>query len=172
MLRLLAAAVISLLILGGLSLFIAGREGPAYGDVVERTNAKAAGAFSVDVTLSFSPTASDPFAVVEKQATPRPAVVLKLNGREILSVDKEIPAGELITANDVAGVVVGRNEFLVEADPPLDVANRAHAIRVRVQRDGKTVAEKTTWSEPGTRLVSRMLLDVPAEKQAEAAADE
>jgi hypothetical protein len=172
MLRLVAAAAISLLILGGLSLFMEGRARLSDGEVVERTNAKAAGAFSIDVTLSFSPSVSDPFALVEKQAAPKPAVVLKLNGREILSVDKEIPAGELITANDVAGVVVGQNEILVEADPPLDDANRAHAVRVRVQRDAKTVAEKTTWSEPGTRLVSRMVLDVPAAKQAEAPAHE
>lgn len=166
MMRLIAAVVISSLILGGLGLFIEKRDRRSASDVVERRIEAAEGKFSVDVTLSFSPATSDPFAVATERAEKKPVVVVRLNGSDLLSALEAPPAGELISIEKVDGVNIGENEFLVEADPPLSEANRAHAVRVRVLRDGQPIAEQTTWSEPGTRLVARFRLNVPAAKPA------
>ncbi len=167
MVRLIAAAVISSLILGGLGLFIEKRDRLSTADVVQRRDQAAAGKFSVDVTLSFSPATSDPFAVATESAEKKPVAVVRLNGNDLLSIREAPPAGELISMENVAGVIIGENEFLVEADPPLSEANRAHAVRVRVLRDGQPIAEQTSWSEPGTRLVARFRLNVPAAKPAQ-----
>lgn len=165
MFRLLAAAFISTLILGGLSLFIDRRDPRADIDVTQQVARAAEGKFSLDVTLSFSPASDDPFALVTKNAEKKPTLVVQLNGHQILATRDAVPAGELISVHDISGVGIGDNEILVEADPPLDDANRAHAVRVRVLRDGQPIAEQTSWSEPGTRLVARMRLNVPAVKQ-------
>lgn len=165
MVRLLAAAMVSALILGGLGLFIERRDPRADADIAYQADRAAEGQFSLDVTLSFSPAAEDPFALVTKGAEKKPGVLVQLNGRQVLATSEPVPAGELIAIPDVSGVVLGDNEILVEADPPLDDANRAHAVRVRVLRDGRPIAEQTSWSEPGTRLVARMRLNVPAPRQ-------
>ncbi len=172
MFRLLAAALVSTLILGGLSLFIDRRDPRADIDVTPRAARVAEGKFSLDVTLSFSPASDDPFALFTKNAEKKPTLVVQLNGHQVLATRDAVPAGELITVPDVSGVGVGDNEILVEADPPLEDANRSHAVRVRVLRDGQPIAEQTSWSEPGTRLVARMRLNVPEVKQAREAAHE
>lgn len=168
MLRLIAAALLSLLILGGLSLFIEKRAVESSTGVELYDAEAAAGTFSVDLTLSFSPAKSDPFAIALDPAEKKPILTVTLNGRRLLSAKEAPPAGELITIDHVEGIVVGENELLVEADPPLEEANRAHAVRVRVLRDGQPIAQETAWSEPGTRLVARFRLNVPAERRAEA----
>jgi hypothetical protein len=160
MIRLIAAALISAVILGGLTLFLNRRDLRAEAGAPREVQ-RAAGTFSMDVTLSFSPASEDPFALVTDDAEKKPSVIVQLNGKQILATSEAIPAGESIAVADVSGVVVGENEVLVEADPPLEDANRAHAVRVRVLRDGSPIAEETSWSEPGTRLVARMQLNVP-----------
>jgi hypothetical protein len=166
MIRVILAAALSILILGGLSLFMERRGRSAGHEVVRQESQEAAGRFSLDVTLSFSPAAEDPFALVTKEAKAKPGLLVQLNGQEVISVSEDVPVGELITRDDVPGVVVGANEVLIEADPPLAEANRAHAVRVRMLRDGKPIAEQTSWSEPGARLVAQLRLNVPAEKPA------
>ncbi len=161
MIRVILAATLSLVILGGMNLFMRHRERAADTDVVAREATQAVGKFSLDVTLSFSPAASDPFAVATDEAEKKPALLVQLNGREVLRVADAVPAGDLIAREDVSGIVEGENEVLVEADPPLEDANRAHAVRVRVLRDGQPIAEQTSWSEPGARLIARMRLNVP-----------
>lgn len=148
------------MILGGLSLFMSRREMVSAEAAIETV--PAAGKFSVDVTLSFTAAAVDPFAVATEAGGRAPLLKVRLNGQELLNAASAPPAGEPILIDDAAGVVVGTNEFLIEADPPLAEANRAHAVRLRVLRDGRPIAEKTAWSEPGARLVARFELDVPA----------
>jgi hypothetical protein len=158
MYRLIAAAAISCVILGGLALFMERRESRASqgADVAPRA---AAGDFSVDVTLS----------VTVDDSAKQPLVIVRLNGKELLSATEAPPAGELLKVDHVPGMAAGKNEFLVEADPPLAEANRAHAVRLRVLRDGQPIVEQTSWSEPGSRLVARFVLDVPAEGREKAA---
>ncbi len=160
MYRLIAAAAISFVILGGLALFMERRE--SRGSQTSVSAPAAAGDFSVDVTLSFTAAERDPFAVTAENSAKQPLVIVRLNGQEILSATEAPPAGELLKVAHVPGMAAGNNEFLVEADPPLAEANRAHAVRLRVLRDGQPIAEQTSWSEPGSRLVARFVLDVPA----------
>jgi len=168
MLRLIAAAAISTIILGGLTLFMERRERlSGEGTAVAQTTA-ATGKFSVDLTLSFTAAAADPFAVAAEVGGRQPVLKVQLNGQQLLSATTAPPAGELIQIADPRGIVVGKNEFLVEADPPLDEANRAHAVRLRVLRDGAPIAEQTVWSEPGARLVARFEVVVPAAVKAAA----
>lgn len=167
MYRLIAAAAISLVILGGLALFMERRE--SRGSQAAVAAPMATGDFSVDVTLSFTAAERDPFAVTVENSAKQPLVIVRLNGKELLSATEAPPAGELLKVDHVPGMAAGKNEFLVEADPPLAEANRAHAVRLRVLRDGRPIAEQTSWSEPGSRLVARFVLDVPAEGRETAA---
>lgn len=167
MYRLIAAAAISFVILGGLALFMERRE--SRGSQTTVAAPVATGDFSVDVTLSFTAAERDPFAVTVDDSAKQPLIIVRLNGKELLSATEAPPAGELLKVDHVPGMAAGKNEFLVEADPPLAEANRAHAVRLRVLRDGQPIAEQTSWSEPGSRLVARFVLDVPAEGREKAA---
>ncbi|MDZ4782317.1 MAG: hypothetical protein SGJ19_18890 [Planctomycetia bacterium] len=168
MYRLIAAAAISFVILGGLALFMERRESRG-SQTTANAPIAAAGDFSVDVTLSFTAAERDPFAVTVENSAKPPIVIVRLNGKELLSATEAPPAGELLKVDHVPGMAAGKNEFLVEADPPLAEANRAHAVRLRVLRDGQPIAEQTSWSEPGSRLVARFVLDVPADGRETAA---
>ena len=79
---------------------------------------------------------------------------MRFNGQELLRVTERVSAGDPLRIDPLPGAVVGRNELFLEAAPPIEQGNRAHAVRVRILRDGVTFAEKTFWSEPGSQLLA------------------
>ncbi len=145
------AAVISFAILGGLWVYTQVRPltvAPLPAAIPEAT---AAARYAMDVTMTFS-AEPDPFALTV-DADQRPAALLvRFNGQELLRVTERLSAGDPITVDPLPGAVVGRNELFLEAAPPIKQGNRAHAVRIRILRDGVPFAEETFWSEPGTRL--------------------
>ena len=99
----------------------------------------------------------DPFALDLDNA---PSLLVTFRGRELLRITEEIPAGEPVRIEDVEGVVAGANEFFVAASPTSTDAAVARAIRVRILRDGATVAEQSLWSDPGESVDGIVVVDV------------
>jgi hypothetical protein len=116
----------------------------------------AAGIFTVEVTLTFA-AGPDPFALDLDDA---PALVVSFRGRDLLRRTEEIPAGQPIRIESVEGLVAGANEFYVAATPTAQDAAVARAIRVRILRDGATVAEQSLWSAPGESVNGIVVVDV------------
>ena len=111
------------------------------------------------VTTSFA-VEPDPFALQSDAGEKPHALLVKLNGREILKRTESFPGGTPVQTDHVEGIVEGLNELYVEANPPLDQAGRSHAVRVRVLRDGRPVLERSFWSEPGARIATTFALSV------------
>jgi hypothetical protein len=157
--RPLAAILVWVIVLGGVALFMHARKDlAANGTASERA---AEGHFAVDVTVSFSAEA-DPFALDASDESGGLALLLRVNGQDVLRRSDRITAGEPLRIEPVPGIVIGENEFYLEANPPLDQAGREHAIRVRVLHDGQPIAEQTFWSSPGARVANAFRIGVRA----------
>ncbi|MEK6233249.1 MAG: hypothetical protein N2C14_00905 [Planctomycetales bacterium] len=146
--RLLLVLLINATVLGGLAAYMNLRPGRVARQVVFQEE-KAAGAYSVEVTTTFS-AQPDPFSLPSAEEEPPPSLLIRFRGRDVLRLTDEVPAGQPIRLS-VDGIVVGDNEFYVAASPPLDQADQAHAVRVKILRDGRQVAERTLWSRPRYR---------------------
>ncbi|MDQ7783278.1 MAG: hypothetical protein RDU20_10390 [Desulfomonilaceae bacterium] len=142
--------VIWIALMGGLTLYMQSRETAVVGESYELHAAE--GAFALRITTTF-PVEPDPFALRtdDREAS---ALLVKVNGKEILRRTDRVRPGEPIQLEPVPGLTDGRNEFYLEANPPLDDANLSYAIRAQLFRDGKLIADRSFWSEPGSRIAS------------------
>jgi hypothetical protein len=144
-------------LLGGLALFMHSKH--------ERSGFRsfeskpAAGGFSLEVTPTFA-VEPDPFALRTGSTEQPAALLVKVNGREVLRREDKVDEGAPLTVQNVSGMIEGPNELYLEANPPLAQANKAHAVRVKVARDGEQIADKTLWSEPGVKLAATFRVDV------------
>lgn len=143
-------------LLGGLQTYMWLRPRPARS--VAAFEPTAAGIFEVEITLTFA-AGPDPFALDLGDA---PSLLVTFRGRDLLRMTEKVPAGEPIRIEEVDGVVAGANEFFVAATPTAQDATVARAIRVRILRDGSTVAEQSLWSDPGESVDGVVVVHVDA----------
>ncbi|MBE7462319.1 MAG: hypothetical protein HS116_02390 [Planctomycetes bacterium] len=125
--------------------------------------AEAAGRYELEVTASFSwraeDAAPDPFAL--KAATSAaPPLAFKLDGQDLPVWSQPLEAGQPVRTAPLPGVKTGIVEFLVRAAPPPDEAQRRHALRLRLLRDGEALDERTFWTEPGLGLTATFAVRV------------
>jgi hypothetical protein len=118
---------------------------------------EATGAFAVELTLSFEAVADD-FAL-EPQS-----LLLKLDGKELLRRADNVPADVPLLLEDVQGVHVGSNEFLIEVAPNSQASS---AVRIRILRDHQVVAEQTIWAAAGEALSDTLALQIAPLKAAD-----
>jgi hypothetical protein len=149
--RLVVAAVVWMAMVGGLALFMNHRVAVAPAQRLDLR--EAAGVFRLEVTPSFE-AQPDPFALVTEEGGRPAALRVLLNGAEVVRLDETVAGGGAVVVEPVPGLTEGRNEFFVEANPPVEHADKSHAVRVRLSRDGKPLADQTFWSEPGIRLTA------------------
>ncbi|MFC1834278.1 hypothetical protein ACFL2Q_06030 [Thermodesulfobacteriota bacterium] len=155
--RPLTAILIWVILIGGLTAYMHGRTRTVKAPEFQARSAE--GSYSVEAVTTFS-AEPDPFALRTGSEEGPTALLIKVNGKEILRRDENVPRGRPVIAKDVPGIHEGLNEFYVEAAPPLSQADQAHAVRVRILRDGEPVAERTLWAEPGLKIAATVPLDV------------
>lgn len=144
--RPLLAVLVNVAVFGGMALYISLQEEPAPQQAAPE-QAEAAGSFALEIVTTFG-AEPDPFDLPGDNENAA-ALVVNFRGQEILRWTERIAAGEPVRVEPLEGIKVGENEFFITAKPPLDQSNRAHAIRVRILKDGAPLVEKTIWSEPG-----------------------
>jgi len=115
----------------------------------------AEGKFSVELTLSFD-AQKDEFAFDDE-----PALVVRLAGRDLARRDQRAPASEPLQADNVSGIVAGKNAFFVRAVPTQEHIVRPCAVQIRILRDGHLIAENTLWSQPGNIVAGEIVVEVP-----------
>lgn len=153
-----------LLMFGGLGLYIQLRDrhrpapiqAPAR-QVVTRQD------FTLEITPTFSPE-PDPFALQDPTTTAAPLVV-RTAERELFRAARLEP-GVPVRVHPVNGLVEGRNELYLQAQPPLSEADRDHAVRVRLLRNGQVVVDQTLWGQSGANVAGTIpftLSKVPEE---------
>jgi hypothetical protein len=126
--------------------------------------ATAAGAFDVEITFTFDAGADAAFSLDPTQAT---AVRVEFRGRELMRMEQPVAAGTALRLEDVKGITPGVNEFFIEAQPANPSLDVAHAVRVRVFRDGNPLADQTLWSDPGLPVSGAVRVEVPRDAAAE-----
>ena len=162
--RLILSLAVWFILIGGLAAYMHTRD--TVEEVREFQQTKAKGVFSIEVSASFEP-APDPFALRPEREEKASTILVHLNGKEILKRTELITSGEPLRVDGVKGLVEGLNEFYIEANPPLQSAVRSHALRVRFFRDGQLIAERSFWSEEGSRIATTFSLKIEREKPAE-----
>jgi hypothetical protein len=150
------AVAIWIVIIGGLAGYMQVREQARAVRTIEAK--EASGTFALEVTISF-PLEPDPFALRSGAEQPA-ALILKLNGSEILRVNERVDARKPITLDPVPHLHVGPNEFYIEANPPVDSIDRPYAVRVRLMRDGQSAMDRSFWAEPGARIADAFAVEV------------
>jgi hypothetical protein len=150
MIRIFLAAAVWVVVVGGTSLYLRMHEARA-ASLAPVLKERVVAGYRLELTPTFA-AAPDPFALQLDASAARPALVVKLNGEEILRRTDAVTAGEVIVIETLPPVRTGENEIFVEAAPPGDAALQSHALRVRVARGAQTVADDTLWTEPGASL--------------------
>ena len=145
------AALIWLIMVGGLTLYIQQRDRRLPPPV--RTPAAEAVPME-DYTLEITPTFSpepDPFAL---QGDPAAAasLLVRLGERELFRSGRALPAGKTVSLHRVAGLVAGHNELYLQATPPVSEALMDHAVRVRLLQGNREVFDQTLWGSSGARV--------------------
>jgi hypothetical protein len=123
----------------------------------------AAGKFSVEVTLTFDAGGASAFALEPTEET---SLLVLFQGRELIRSKEPVAAGAAVRVEDIQGIASGKNEFYLEAHPSDQAPPIAHAVRVRVLRDGHPIADETLWSEPGLPVRGTVRLDAAADASA------
>lgn len=152
MTRIAAAVALWLLIVGGVALYTGLRRAAPAATLSAVGVPGAEGRWVVEVMASFLPE-PDPFLAAAPSPSIEPAVVVLCNGRAV-----PVASGSPLR-RPLTGLSSGRSEILADVSPPVAEAGRAHAVRLRVLRDGAVVAETTVWSAPGSRLVTSVVVD-------------
>ena len=160
--RPIVAALIWIVLVGGLTLYTNTREPVKASRTAGPQQVE--GTFALEITPSFA-AEPDPFALRSDADRGAPALTIRVNGKEALRVTDRTEPGRPIRVEPVPGLVQGENEIYVEANPPLSAGAGAYAARVRFIRDGRTVTDRTFWSEPGSRIAETFLVKTLAQPQ-------
>jgi hypothetical protein len=165
MIRFLLVGLVWAVCVGGVALYMQARDAvrdaavAAPGVAAPQT---AVADYDLEVTLTFGAQA-DPFALTVADTEPTSAVTVRINDTLVAEVPEDVAPGVPWVQPDVEGVVLGSNELLVQATPPLDGASVRHAARVRVLEDGRAIADHTFWSEGGAKIIDTLLFQAAPE---------
>ncbi|MBI4963480.1 MAG: hypothetical protein HY913_09395 [Desulfomonile tiedjei] len=159
------AVLIWVALVGGLSAYMHAREkiNPARSYEVRAVTEP----FALEVTTTFD-LEPDPFALKTETESEAPALLVRVNGKEALRRNDRVERGVPFRLEPVPGLVQGHNEIYLEANPPVEQADRSLAVRVRVFRGSMPVADQSIWSEAGSTVATTFRVDIEPEKTPEA----
>ncbi len=149
--RIAAAILVWVLVVGGTWLYLRLHDARAQARIGSQPESTLVEGYRVELVTTFA-AEPDPFALTLNQTEAPPALLVRLNGAEVLRRVDNVPSGEAMVIDPLGPVLAGNNELYVEASPPADVAGQSHALRVRVYHGYRTVADTTLWNEPGASL--------------------
>ncbi len=149
--RIVAAILVWVIVVGGTWLYLRLHDDRAQARLGSVPETEVVEGYRVELVTTFS-AEPDPFALQLDDAAAPTALLVRLNGAEVLRRADDVAAGESIAMDPLGPVLAGNNELYVEASPPGDVAGLSHALRVRVYHGYRTIADTTLWNEPGASL--------------------
>lgn len=155
--RPLLALMIAVGILGGLRWYMGTRQ-IVVQQAVPPIQLSGEATYSLRLILSFR-AEPDAFTTAAGEAH---SVIIKLAGQTIFSTADPVEPGKTLVVDPVSNIVIGKNEFWIEAHCNDQQLSIARAARIRVLNDGHLTTEQTLWSEPGTPVQGIVNLEVPA----------
>ena len=157
--RPLIALVVAVIILGSVEAYVQFHKSLPKPQAVQSRFQLAEGKFSVDLTPTFE-------ARPDEFDLDPASVLVELHGKELFRSRDVVKQGEPIVIDEVPGVAEGSNSFYIKVAPGNQGSSAMRAVRVRVLRDGQSVAEQTLWSEPGAPVEGVVEVLVPRSRQA------
>jgi hypothetical protein len=157
MFRLLTALVFAVVILGGLKLYLGRLSRVAVPQIELPTMIE--DRLRIDVTLTFD-ASPDPFALSGEQPN---SIRVTCNGTPVLERHDAVPAGTPLQFDGMVPIAPGKNEFYVTAHPQ-ENDEQERAVRIRVSRGARVLAEQTLWSDPGAPVAGPVIVSIPSEK--------
>jgi len=154
------AFLIWVVFIGGLAAYMHTRETAARVRPVELKSA--VGSYALEITPTFN-VEPDPFALRTDDGTSDKALLIRVNGQDILKMSDRVERGSPIRVEPLTGLVDGANEIYLEATPPIEVAGRSFALRVRLFRDGSEFADRTFWTEGGSKIATSFPVKIEPE---------
>lgn len=152
--RPLLALAVACVVLSAIRWFLAATTGPPKSPM--QTETVATGDFSVDVLLTFD-AGPDPFALQSDDAA---SLEVSFRGDRLLRQTHPLARGQVVTIENVEGVAVGPNEFHVMAVPQDEDDAIIHAIRIRILRDDRPIAEQWLASDPGKPISGTVAVEI------------
>jgi len=149
--RFILAALIWLVMIGGLSFYIHQRDARVIPQAqVQVAVELSASGYALEVTPTFGAEA-DPFALLDEGQAPA-TLVIRLGGKEIFRGEQPLARGETLRIVPLEGLVEGANELYLDASPSFQEAHLSHALRVRVLRNESPLLDRTLWGEAGSKV--------------------
>lgn len=155
--RFIAIIIIWVVLIGGLKLFLNHRQALIPMQTLTRNHAT--GQYRLELTSTFT-AKEDPFALQVTENSTSSAVVIQLGGKNLFPANRSIEAGKALEITPLPDLVVGLNEFYIEANPPTDQAQQSQALRLRLFQDDHLIDQKSFWSEPGGRLAGTFTVTI------------
>lgn len=146
--RFILSLVIWFLFVGGLYLYITGRDNSLArsGGATPAPIQRQAASVVLELTPTFS-AQEDPFALrTEKPADP---LEIRVNGSVVPVGARPVSRGKTIVIDDVSAALGEVNEVFVKASPPVAESSLDHGVRVRLLSRGSVLADETIWSSGG-----------------------
>ncbi|UUO04780.1 hypothetical protein M4951_15440 [Blastopirellula sp. J2-11] len=110
----------------------------------------AAGEFRLELELSFD-AGPDRFSADLNNSN---AVSVRFAGKALYATDQPIAAGENIEIADIDNIVVGRNEFLIEATPQNPGPPLFAKVAIYSSQQHEPIAERFLWAPAGAAILS------------------
>lgn len=148
--RIAAVLFLWIVVFGGLNLYMKRFEARQSANVPVFRQVQSESFYALEVTATFK-VQPDPFSLRTENSSDPAALSVRIGEREILR-RAEVEAGVPVRVKPVPSMVLGTNEFFVEANMPLELTGKNLALQIKLIRDGLPVAEKTMWSEGGNRI--------------------
>ena len=163
--RFVLAALIWLILVGGLSLYIHERDRRAPAEIrTPTTEAAPMEDFTLEITPTFA-TEADPFSLHGDTAAA--TMVVRLGERELFRSEQSLPAGVTVSVHPVAGLATGLNELFLKAGPPLSEAQMDHAVNVRLLQGSRVVFDETVWGRSGANVAGTVSFTITGTPEAE-----
>jgi len=164
MMRVAAALVLWVVVLGGLDLYMARFDRSPSVTTSASRQLRTGATYSMELTTTFG-VEPDPFALNTDASREPATLIVRLGSYEILRETQRVEAGAPFLVSPIQGMTPGLNEFFVEANMSLESSGRSFALRLRLMRDGLPVAEKTFWSEGQNKITGTFQVDIEEDKQ-------
>lgn len=163
--RFVAVIFIWIILIGGLKLFLSARQTPR--DIEQPQPTSAQNDYHLDFTCTFT-AKPDPFALDVDETHGALAVSILLAGQILYQATDAIEAGQIITVTPLPDLKIGKNEFYIEGHPPVDHADKAHAMRLRFYRNNQVLQEKTFWADSGESVTGSFIVSIDESESVEA----
>jgi hypothetical protein len=165
--RLMYAAVVWLVFIGGVWLYMNTREEATAPGPAQLETPTAAAVYGLRVRATFV-AAVDPFALEAPAAEEMVPVEIRVNGRpQTVIMADDLEVGAVYRVTRLSGLHSGDNEIYIAASPPAESADRTHAVRLELLSEGRVVQEKTIWSDGTGRVAGVFMMNIPEEKDSE-----